>query len=161
MLLIAISFFAIGICSLKDWYLLKMGKNSSDALIDGFINQKEYRFLASEKGLRSWLSRFFLGLLVFLAGVFVAFLEVAWPSNIFVSFLLYEMTTPGRELPAIATLCLYEFFFVVPLIVVLWSFCGVLKSDKAIDRIKRNMSIVLIIVAAIFLACGAALFGFI
>ena len=92
----------------------------------------------------------------YFSGILVAFLETAWPPDVGVVYILYELTLPEGWKSVVVLFFIYAVVFVLPLAAILFILYKTISSSSNLMKIRENFSKLQIIAAAILMGYGIA-----
>ncbi len=141
--------FIIGIILLRDWWITLKSRREERLLVT-FPFLEQTREGIKPKGF--WQNRAVLMVLSLLAAGVAMLLAVAWPPNIYVTIILYQLTLPGYLWRAGFLLLLYSFGTIFPTLTALVVLDRIFISRKRVVRLPNVLSKVQIISAAVFLS---------
>ncbi len=141
--------FIIGIILLRDWWIYLRSHREERLLVPFPFLDQARDVVKSKSHLQNRAVLLLLSLLT--AGV-TMLLAVAWPPNIYVTIILYQLTLPGYLLRAGFLLLLYSLGTIVPMLTVLLILDRIFISRMRVIRLQNVLSKVQIISAAVFLS---------
>jgi hypothetical protein len=145
----------LGILSIVDFFKARSGKLKDMTLqLPEKLKKKIHRIIISENEPR--MKRNFL-IAAFITGFFVSLLELACTGQVYLPTIIYVLGIPSLRMKAHLYLLLYNFMFIVPLLVVfLISYFGA-TSDQLNGFLKKNTSVIKLLTALMFFGMAALL----
>jgi len=145
----------LGIFSLIDFVKAKRGKLQGMTLqLPEKLRKKIHRIIISENEPR--MKRNFI-LAAFVTGFLVSLLELACTGQVYLPTIIYVLGIPGLRTKAHIYLLLYNFMFIVPLLVVFMiSYFGA-TSEQLNIFLKRNTATIKFLTGLMFFAMAALL----
>lgn len=152
--------FLMGVLALYDYFKFRKTGSSKDTILQlpQFLKKRINAVIGS--GLREKKQRGLLSLAVtsFVIGFFVSLLEAVCTGQMYVPIIVFILKNTDLKIKAAAYLFLYNFMFILPLIVVfLLSLAGV-SSSKFNNFLKKNVGKIKIIMALVFFLLGSLIF---
>ncbi len=140
----------LGIYSLYDYILMKKGRPSEMKLqLPKFLKKRIHQTIRKE----SQSSRYVLAVIV--AGFIVSVLEFTCTGQVYLPTILFVMNTPSLRASAVSYLLLYNFMFIVPLLIIFAIvYWGVTSEQLAFFLQKRASSIKLSTALFFFFLAG-------
>ncbi|MCD6595645.1 hypothetical protein J7L68_08225 [bacterium] len=146
----------LGIVSIIDFIKARQGKLGEMSLqLPDKLKKKIHRVIISENEPRKTQRNFLVA--AFSTGFFVSLLELACTGQVYLPTIIYVLGIPGLKTKAHLYLLLYNFMFIIPLIVVFFiSYFGA-TSEQLNGFLKRNTAIIKILTALMFFGMAALL----
>ena len=113
-------------------------------------------YRVKDKGNNSDFKKPLIGLIVsaLIAGFLVSILEAVCVAKIYLPTIVFVLKTTGLKLKALSYLLLYNFLFVVPLLIVLSFAIAGTTSDQFHKVLKWHLGIVKVLMGLVFLGMG-------
>ncbi len=140
----------LGTYSLYDYVLLRRGRSSEMKLqLPNFLKKRIHQTIRRE----SQSSRYVVAVII--AGFIVSVLEFTCTGQVYLPTILFVMNTPSLRVSAVSYLLLYNFMFIVPLLIIFGIvYWGVSSEQLAFFLQKRASSIKLSTALFFFFLAG-------
>ncbi|RKZ34400.1 hypothetical protein DRQ33_02250 [bacterium] len=146
----------LGILSIIDFVKAKQGKLSEMTLqLPDKLKKKIHRVIIAENEPRKTKRNFLVA--AFITGFFVSLLELACTGQVYLPTIIYVLGIPGLRMKAHLYLLLYNFMFIIPLLVVfVISYMGT-TSEQLNGFLKKNTALIKFLTALMFFGMAVLL----
>ena len=140
----------LGVYGLYDYILLKRGRPSEMKLqLPNFLKKRIHETIRKE----SQSGRYLLAAVV--AGFIISFLEFACTGQVYLPTILFVINTPSLRASAVSYLLLYNFMFILPLVIIFGIvYWGVTSEQLSFFLQRRAMTIKLLTSLFFFFLAG-------
>jgi thiol-disulfide isomerase/thioredoxin len=150
--IIAAIAFILALVSVRDAVIIARGKPEKSLLrLPRFVKRKMERTIVKESKLRGFVISACISALV------VSFLEFSCTGQVYIPTIFFVSSISGLRLKAVWFLILYNFAFIVPLILLFLLFVIGLSSERLYSFMRRRSFVLKIVTAVIFLILAVSL----
>jgi thiol-disulfide isomerase/thioredoxin len=142
----------LGIYSLYDYILLKRGRPSEMKLqLPDFLKKRIHQIIRKE----SQSTRYFFAAIV--AGFIISLLEFACTGQVYLPTILFVINNPSLRTSAISYLFLYNFMFIVPLLIIFGVVYWGVTSEQLAFFLQKRASTIKLLTSLFFFSLVAIL----
>lgn len=156
---IAVFCFILAILALYDYWRFRQSGETDDMILQlpPFLKKRIHLIMGRELRDHRPRSVFSLAASAFVIGVLVSLLEAVCTGQVYVPTIVFILKNTQLKVKAATYLLLYNFMFVLPLIVVfLLSFFG-FSSQRFNKELKKNLGRIKILMSILFLLLGVVI----
>ena len=157
---LSIMFIVVGGIHFVDWIRFQKSNNLNSFIIrvPDFLTQKDTNtaVVGEHKNLSD---KIFLGSTVILA-IVLALLASLWPQDSYIYISSYYLASRGKQILGLLSFVFYGLGYVAPLLVIWSTIFYITRSQKRIEHLLKSVSLIKIILSALFISVGAGLIYF-